>query len=142
MDLLRKQRANFTAVTTIIAAILLLIILGCAFVMVFETTNMSTRNALDKALYTRNPNSEIPQQSTRGFYVYINASGNPNVKDDLSYYGSSAEVIVAKTCEVKEGRFKVDHIASDRHSMPALVALSGGPDGPAVSFDLHNQIMS
>ena len=107
MDLLRKQRANFTAITTIIAAILLLIILCCAFVMVFETTNLSTRNALDKALYTRGTSDEIPQ-SMQAFYVYVTASGDTRVKEDLSSYGSIAEKIISKTLAVQQGTFKID----------------------------------
>ena len=107
MELLRKQRAKFTAVTTSIAAILLLVMLGVLFLMIFETTNLSTSNALDKALYSRNSNTEIPQQSMRGFYVFIGASGNTIVKDDLSYYENSKDAIIAKASEVKQGRFKV-----------------------------------
>ncbi|MDE6060654.1 MAG: HAMP domain-containing histidine kinase, partial [Clostridia bacterium] len=75
--------------------------------MIFETTNLSTSNALDKALYSRNSNTEIPQQSMRGFYVFIGASGNTIVKDDLSYYENSKDAIIAKASEVKQGRFKV-----------------------------------
>ncbi|MDE5601073.1 MAG: HAMP domain-containing histidine kinase [Clostridia bacterium] len=107
MDLLRKQRAKFTAVTTSIAAILLLVILGVLFLMIFETTNMSASNALDKALYSRNNYTEIPQQSTRAFYVFLSASGQTIVKDDLSYYDNNVDEIVSKASEVKQGRFKV-----------------------------------
>lgn len=107
MDLLRKQRAKFTAVTTSIAAILLLVLLGVLFLMIFETTNMSASNALDKALYSRNNYTEIPQQSTRAFYIFLGENGRTVVKDDLSYYENSVDEIVSKASEVKQGRFKV-----------------------------------
>ena len=107
MDLLKKQRAKFTAVTTSIAAILLLVILGVLFLMIFESTNMSAHNALDRALYSKNSYSETPQQSMHGFYVFISTNGNVIVKDDLSYYEYSQEEIVSKACSTKQGKFQV-----------------------------------
>ena len=107
MDLLKKQCGKFTAVTTIIAAILLLVIHGILFLMIFESTNISTHNALDKALYSQNSHSDIPQQSLHGFYVFVDNNGYKTVKDDLSYYENSKYDIVSKACAVKQGRFKV-----------------------------------
>ena len=50
MDIIRKQRINYTVTTTLIAAIFLLVVLGGLFGVVYGSNDAFINKALDKAL--------------------------------------------------------------------------------------------
>lgn len=112
MDLIRKQRLKFTAVSTLMAAVFLLIMLGGFFGMTYATSNASLRSALDKALDTPKTYNAFAPQAQRCFYVYSDEDGNPTVKKNISYdlagYGESIDKIVSKAYDLKSGAFEVD----------------------------------
>ena len=50
LDLIRKQRLNYTITTTVIAAVFLLIVLGGLFGVVYASNDVFIRISLNKAL--------------------------------------------------------------------------------------------
>ena len=50
MDIIRKQRVNYTVTTTLIAAVFLLIVLGGLFGVVYGSNDVFINKAIEKAL--------------------------------------------------------------------------------------------
>ena len=61
MDIIRKQRIEYTVTSTLISAIFLLIVLGGLFGVVYGSNDIFIRNNLDKALADpTNYNESVP----------------------------------------------------------------------------------
>lgn len=108
MDLIKRQRIKFTVVTTVMAAIFLLIMLGGFFIMTYVSNNIGTKQALVKALNSPKTYNEFAPQALRCFYIRVDANGKAKVKEDLSFYGDNAAEIISKSCSVGQGTFSVD----------------------------------
>lgn len=122
MDLIKRQRAKFTVITTVISAIFLLIMLGGFFVLSYASNDVGIRNSLDKALASPNDYNTSAPQALRCFFVFVDKDGNHNVKEDLSYYGSSRDDIIAKGIEIGEGTYKT----GGRYFICAEKSVEGG----------------
>ncbi len=107
MDLIKRQRAKFTVITTVISAIFLLIMLGGFFVLSYASNDLGIRNSLEKALASPKDYNASAPQALRCFFVFADKNGNYNLKEDLSYYGDAREEIIAKGMGIGNGTYKV-----------------------------------
>lgn len=107
MELIKRQRLKFTITTTVLGALLLLVMLGGFFIMTYISNNMSMKNALTKALDAPDNYNEYAPQGLRCFFVKVKPDGNIQIKGDLSYYGELADDIAKRANEQREGNFQV-----------------------------------
>lgn len=124
MDIIRKQRIEYTVTSTLISAIFLLIVLGGLFGVVYGSNDIFIRNNLDKALADpQNYNEGVPND-LKCVFICKYDSGQfeiiGNSKED-------AEEIVSQSLAVKEGKFKVGNryfvVASKEYEHGTLFAL-------------------
>lgn len=88
MDLIKRQRIKFTVITTLLGALLLLVMLGGFFVMTYVSNNVSMKVSLEKALSAPETYNELAPQGLRCFFVYVKPDGTVKIKGDLTYYGN------------------------------------------------------
>lgn len=106
MDLIKRQRIKFTVITTLLGALLLLVMLGGFFVMTYVSNNVSMKVSLEKALSAPETYNELAPQGLRCFFVYVKPDGTVKIKGDLNYYGESAAEIVRLADLQRSGRFE------------------------------------
>ena len=70
MDIIRKQRVNYTVTTTLIAAVFLLIVLGGLFGVVYGSNDMFINKALDKALEDPENYNNAVANDLRCIFIY------------------------------------------------------------------------
>lgn len=111
LDLIKKQRLNYTITTTVIAAIFLLIVLGGLFGVVYGSNDVFIRNSLDKALENPEKHNDDVVNDLKCVYVETDINGNVIKKSgNLDIYSEEdAEEIVAKAVATKRGKFNVDN---------------------------------
>lgn len=108
MDLIKRQRIKFTVATTLLGALLLLVMLGGFFIMTFVSNNVSMHTALEKAIANPNSYNDGAPQAMRCFFVKFDEDGNIRIDGDMSYYGDNKTAIYKKAIEVREGTFEID----------------------------------
>ncbi len=95
MDLIKKQRTSFTVVTTVFAAVFLLVLLGGFFGITCLANDMYMSAALNKALENPLTYNQVSPQNLRCFFVYVDQiSGESHIKGDVDYYGDSVSGII------------------------------------------------
>ena len=129
MDLIRRQRAKFTASITIISAIFLLVILGGFFGITCVTNDVSVRAALGRALSSPESYNDSASQAMKCGFVFINNSGKIVIfdKEYMSRYGDSTEEIIKTAYAAGEGKFTYGKnsfiCASKSYDTGTLIAL-------------------
>lgn len=128
MDIIRKQRIEYTVTSTLISAIFLLIVLGGLFGVVYGSNDIFIRNNLDKALADPTNYNESVPNDLKCVFIRKYDNGTFKLSDNLSIYSKEdAEEIVAKSLAVKEGKFKVGNryfvVASKDYEHGTIFAL-------------------
>lgn len=111
MDIIKRQRIKFTVITTLLGAILLLVMLSGFFAMTYVSNNVNIRTALDKALGSPEKYNEFAPQALRCIFVYVKPDGTIKIKGDMTYYGDLQDEIATQANLKRQGAFKID----DRH---------------------------
>lgn len=128
MDIIRKQRIEYTVTSTLISAIFLLIVLGGLFGVVYGSNDIFIRNNLDKALADpKNYNEGVPND-LKCVFICKYDSGQFEIIGNLNIYSKEdAEEIVSQSLAVKDGKFKVGNryfvVASKEYEHGTLFAL-------------------
>ena len=116
MEIIKKQRINYTVTTTVIAAIFLLVVLGGLFGVVYGSNDMFINKALDKALEDPENYNNAVANDLRCIFIYKYDDGrNPYIDGKVDVYGDDATDIVLKAITVGDGKFKYN----DRHFIVA-----------------------
>ena len=97
MEIIRKQRINYTVTTTVIAAIFLLVVLGGLFGVVYGSNDMFINKALDKALEDPENYNDAVANDLRCIFIYkYNDGTKPHIDGKVDVYGDDATDIILK----------------------------------------------
>lgn len=108
MELIKRQRIKFTVMTTLLGAILLLVMLGGFFAMTYVSNNVSMNTALEKAIANPKSYNDGAPQALRCFFVYRDGLNNTKTDGDMTFYGDDGETIIRKAIETEQGQFNVN----------------------------------
>lgn len=129
MDLIKRQRAKFTASITIISAIFLLALLGGFFGITCVSNDVTVRAALSRALNSPESYNESSSQAMKCAFIFINNNGKIVVfdKEYMARYGDSTDDIIEKAYVTVEGKFTYGKnsfvCASKSYDAGTLIAL-------------------
>ena len=115
MEIIRKQRINYTVTTTLIAAIFLLVVLGGLFGVVYGSNDVFINKALERALEDPLHYNDEVANDLRCIFVYALDDGNMHIEGDTEVYGNDANAIILKTIQTKKGKFEYN----DKHFVVA-----------------------
>ena len=102
LDLIRKQRLNYTITTTVIAAVFLLIVLGGLFGVVYASNDVFIRISLNKALENPEKHNDDVVNDLKCVYVYTGDDGTVKISGNIGIYSEEdAETIVATAVQTK-----------------------------------------
>lgn len=110
IDIIRRQRLQYTISTTVIAAIFLLVVLGGLFGVVYASNDLFVKSSLEKALENPQEHNNDVANDLKCVYlfVYDDATKRPDLSGNVEIYSSEeAEEILDKVVEIKEGKFHV-----------------------------------
>ena len=123
LDLIRKQRLNYTITTTVIAAVFLLIVLGGLFGVVYASNDVFIRISLNKALENPEKHNDDVVNDLKCVYVYTGDDGTVKISGNIGIYSEEdAETIVATAVQTKQGKFRINN----RYFVVANRELSSG----------------
>lgn len=123
MEIIRKQRINYTVTTTVIAAIFLLVVLGGLFGVVYGSNDMFINKALDKALEDPENYNNAVANDLRCIFIYkYNDGTKPYIDGKVDVYGDDATDIILKAITVGDGKF-------EHNDMHFIVANREYPNG-------------
>ncbi len=128
MDIIRKQRINYTVTTTLIAAIFLLVVLGGLFGVVYGSNDVFINKALDKALEDPEHYNDNVANDLRCIFIYkYNDGRKPYIDGKVDVYGDDAAEIILKAISTAEGKFEYDDchfvVANRQYTNGTLYAL-------------------
>ena len=128
MDIIRKQRINYTVTTTLIAAIFLLVVLGGLFGVVYGSNDVFINKALDKALEDPEHYNDNVANDLRCIYIYrYNDGRNPYIDGKVDVYGDDAAEIILKAISTADGKFEYNDchfvVANRQYANGTLYAL-------------------
>lgn len=104
MDIIRKQRINYTITMTIISAIFLFVVLGGLFGVVYASNDIFVTRAMDRAL--ENPSSYDASNGLNLIFVFVPSDGSKfEIRGEIETYGDSASNIIYKALEKGHGKF-------------------------------------
>ena len=107
MDIIRKQRINYTVTTTLIAAIFLLVVLGGLFGVVYGSNDVFINKALDKALEDPEHYNDNVANDLRCIFIYkYNDGRKPYIDGKVDVYGDDAAEIILKAISTADGKFE------------------------------------
>ncbi len=107
MDIIRKQRINYTVTTTLIAAIFLLVVLGGLFGVVYGSNDVFINKALDKALEDPEHYNDNVANDLRCIFIYkYNDGRQPYIDGKVDVYGDDATEIILKAISTADGKFE------------------------------------
>lgn len=110
LDLIRKQRLNYTITTTVIAAVFLLIVLGGLFGVVYASNDVFIRTSLDKALENPEKHNDDVVNDLKCVYVYKGNDGKEERSGNLDIYSpEDVEKIINVAVQTKQGKFRVNN---------------------------------
>ena len=110
LDLIRKQRLNYTITTTVIAAVFLLIVLGGLFGGVYASNDVFIRTSLEKALENPEKHNDDVVNDLKCVYVYVSNGGEVKISGNITIYSEEdAAKIVEKAVTKKDGKFNLNN---------------------------------
>lgn len=116
MDIIKKQRINYTVTTTLIAAIFLLVVLGGLFGVVYGSNDVFINKTLDKALDDPEHYNDNVANDLRCIFIYqYNDGRKPYIDGKIDVYGDDATEIILKAIATADGKFEYN----DRHFVVA-----------------------
>ena len=128
MDIIRKQRINYTVITTLIAAIFLLVVLGGLFGVVYGSNDVFISKALDKALKDPEHYNNNVANDLRCIFIYkYNDGRKPYIDGKVDVYGDDATEIILKAISTADGKFEYNDchfvVANRQYTNGTLYAL-------------------
>ena len=128
MDIIRKQRINYTVITTLIAAIFLLVVLGGLFGVVYGSNDVFISKALDKALKDPEHYNDNVANDLRCIFIYkYNDGRKPYIDGKVDVYGDDATEIILKAISTADGKFEYNDchfvVANRQYTNGTLYAL-------------------
>ena len=128
MDIIKKQRINYTVTTTLIAAIFLLVVLGGLFGVVYGSNDVFINKALDKALEDPEHYNDNVANDLRCIFIYTYNDGRkPIIDGKVDVYGDDAAEIILKAISTADGKFEYDDchfvVANRQYTNGTLYAL-------------------
>lgn len=128
MDIIRKQRINYTVTTTLIAAIFLLVVLGGLFGVVYGSNDAFINKALDKALEDPEHYNNNVANDLRCIFIYkYNDGRKPYIDGKIDVYGDDATEIILKAISTADGKFEYNDchfvVANRQYTNGTLYAL-------------------
>ena len=128
MDIIRKQRINYTVTTTLIAAIFLLVVLGGLFGVVYGSNDVFINKALDKALEDPEHYNDNVANDLRCIFIYkYNDGRKPYIDGKVDVYGDNAAEIILKAISTADGKFEYSDchfvVANRQYTNGTLYAL-------------------
>ena len=128
MDIIRKQRINYTVITTLIAAIFLLVVLGGLFGVVYGSNDVFINKALDKALEDPEHYNDNVANDLRCIFIYkYNDGRKPYIDGKVDVYGDDAAEIILKAISTADGKFEYNDchfvVANRQYTNGTLYAL-------------------
>lgn len=128
MDIIRKQRINYTVTTTLIAAIFLLVVLGGLFGVVYGSNDVFISKALDKALKDPEHYNNNVANDLRCIFIYkYNDGRKPYIDGKVDVYGDDATGIILKAISTADGKFEYNDchfvVANRQYTNGTLYAL-------------------
>lgn len=107
MEIIKKQRINYTVTTTLIAAIFLFVVLGGLFGAVYGSNDVFINRALEKALADPEHYNDGVANDLRCIFIYkYNDGTKPHIDGKVDVYGDDATDIILKAITVGDGKFK------------------------------------
>lgn len=107
MEIIKKQRINYTVTTTLIAAIFLFVVLGGLFGVVYGSNDVFINRALEKALADPEHYNDGVANDLRCIFIYkYNDGTKPHIDGKVDVYGDDATDIILKAITVGDGKFK------------------------------------
>lgn len=107
MEIIKKQRINYTVTTTLIAAIFLFVVLGGLFGVVYGSNDVFINRALEKALADPEHYNDGVANDLRCIFIYkYNDGTKPHIDGKVDVYGDDATDIILKAITVGGGKFK------------------------------------
>ncbi len=106
MDIIKKQRVNYTVTTTLIAAIFLFVVLGGLFGVVYGSNDVFIGKALDKALENPEHYNDAVANDLRCIFIYRDSAGKVYIDGNTDVYGDDATDIILKAIVTSNGKFE------------------------------------
>lgn len=123
MEIIKKQRINYTVTTTLIAAIFLFVVLGGLFGVVYGSNDVFINRALEKALADPEHYNDGVANDLRCIFIYkYNDGTKPYIDGKVDVYGDDATDIILKAITVGNGKF-------EHNDMHFIVANRQYPNG-------------
>lgn len=123
MEIIKKQRINYTVTTTLIAAIFLFVVLGGLFGVVYGSNDVFINRALEKALADPEHYNDGVANDLRCIFIYkYNDGTKPYIDGKVDVYGDDATDIILKAITVGGGKF-------EHNDMHFIVANRQYPNG-------------
>lgn len=123
MEIIKKQRINYTVTTTLIAAIFLFVVLGGLFGVVYGSNDVFINRALEKALADPEYYNDGVANDLRCIFIYkYNDGTKPYIDGKVDVYGDDATDIILKAITVGDGKF-------EHNDMHFIVANRQYPNG-------------
>lgn len=123
MEIIKKQRINYTVTTTLIAAIFLFVVLGGLFGVVYGSNDVFINRALEKALADPEHYNDGVANDLRCIFIYkYNDGTKPYIDGKVDVYGDDATDIILKAITVGDGKF-------EHNDMHFIVANRQYPNG-------------
>ena len=140
MEIIKKQRINYTVTTTLIAAIFLLVVLGGLFGVVYGSNDVFINRALEKALADPEHYNDGVANDLRCIFIYkYNDGTKPYIDGKVDVYGDDATDIILKAITVGDGKFK-------HNDMHFIVANRQYPNGTLFALidrtSYHKQLVN
>ena len=128
MDIIRKQRINYTVTPTLIAAIFLLVVLGGLFGVVYGSNDVFISKTLDKALKDPEHYNDNVANDLRCIFIYkYNDGRKPYIDGKVDVYGDDATEIILKAISTADGKFEYNDchfvVANRQYTNGTLYAL-------------------
>ncbi len=106
MDIIKKQRVNYTVTTTLIASIFLFVVLGGLFGVVYGSNDVFIGKALDKALENPEHYNDAVANDLRCIFIYRDSAGKVYIDGNTDVYGDDATDIILKAIVTSNGKFE------------------------------------
>lgn len=140
MEIIKKQRINYTVTTTLIAAIFLFVVLGGLFGVVYGSNDVFINRALEKALADPEHYNDGVANDLRCIFIYkYNDGTKPHIDGKVDVYGDDATDIILKAITVGNGKF-------EHNDMHFIVANRQYPNGTLFALidrtSYHKQLVN
>ncbi len=108
IDIIRRQRIQYTISSTLIASIFLLVVLGGLFGVVYASNDLFIKNSLEKALENPQEHNDDVVNDLKCVYLFVYTDNRYELSGNISIYSNAeAEEILNQVVRVKEGKFSV-----------------------------------